>query len=180
MARRRLLTREALTCQLDPPTDEREIARHFTLMREDFDWISIRRGPASQLGYAMILLYMRWPGRILGADEIPPLSVLSFVARQFDMPEAAWCDYGRRAPTRRAHLIDLARRMGYRAFGRTDSTYWPTSSCLWRRPSFSQRSWPESSSTKCDGVACCCRPSPSLRRSYDERVGRPTNLSMTY
>ena len=120
MARRRLLTREVLARQLDPPTDEREIARHFTLTREDLDWVSIRRGPASQLGYAMTLLYMRWPGRVLGADETPPLSILSFVARQLDVPEAAWHDYGRREPTRRAHLTDLARRMGYRAFGRTD------------------------------------------------------------
>ena len=120
MARRRLLTREALARQFDPPTDEREIARHFTLSREDLDWVSIRRGPASQLGYAMTLLYMRWPGRVLGADETPPASVLSFVARQLDVPEAAWRDYGRRDPTRRAHLADLARRLGYRAFGRTD------------------------------------------------------------
>ena len=50
----------------------------------------------------------------------PPAAVLSFVARQLDVPEAAWHDYGRREPTRRAHLADLARRMGYRAFGRTD------------------------------------------------------------
>lgn len=120
MARRRLLTREALAGQFDPPTDEREIARHFTLSREDLDWVSIRRGPASQLGYAITLLYMRWPGRVLGADETPPAAVLSFVARQLDVPEAAWHDYGRREPTRRAHLTDLARRMGYRAFGRTD------------------------------------------------------------
>jgi hypothetical protein len=55
-----------------------------------------------------------------GADETPPAAVLSFVARQLDVPEAAWHDYGRREPTRRAHLTDLARRMGYRAFGRTD------------------------------------------------------------
>ncbi|MDF2640604.1 MAG: transposase [Novosphingobium lindaniclasticum] len=41
MARRRLLTREALARQLDPPADEREIARHFTLTREDLDWVSI-------------------------------------------------------------------------------------------------------------------------------------------
>jgi len=82
--------------------------------------VSIRRGPASQLGYAMTLLYMRWPWRVLGADETPPASVLSFVARQFDVSEAAWHDYGRREPTLRAHLADLARRMGYRAFGRAD------------------------------------------------------------
>lgn len=123
MARRRLLTREALTRQLDPPADEREIARHFTLTRRHLDWVSIRRGPASQLGYAMTvlyMLYMRWPGRVLGAEETPPVSVLSFVARQLDVPEAAWRDYGRRDPTRRTHLADLARRMGYRAFGRAD------------------------------------------------------------
>jgi len=39
MARRRLLTREALAPHYDPPTEEREIARYFTLSREDLDLV---------------------------------------------------------------------------------------------------------------------------------------------
>ncbi len=50
MARRQLLTREALALHYDPPTDEREIARHFTLSREDLDLVSERRGASSRLG----------------------------------------------------------------------------------------------------------------------------------
>ena len=72
MARRRLLTREALARYYDLPIDEREIARHFTLSREDLDLVGERRGASSRLGFAMTLLYMRWPGRVLEAGEKPP------------------------------------------------------------------------------------------------------------
>ncbi len=57
MARRRLLTREALVQHYDPPSDEREIGRHFTLSREDLDLVGERRGASSRLGFAMLLLY---------------------------------------------------------------------------------------------------------------------------
>ena len=59
MARRQLLTREALGSHYDPPTDEREIARHFTLSREDLDLVSERRGAPSRLGFALLLLWTR-------------------------------------------------------------------------------------------------------------------------
>ena len=84
MARRQLLTREALGSHYDPPTDEREIARHFTLSREDLDLVSERRGAPSRLGFALLLLYMRWPGRVLEAGEKPPSAILAFVGDQVD------------------------------------------------------------------------------------------------
>lgn len=118
MARRQLLTREALAPHYDPPTDEREIARHFTLSREDLDLVCERRGASSRLGFAMLLLYMRWPGRVLEAGEKPPGTILAFVADQIDVPATAFDDYARRDETRRAHLADLMQRFGHTAFDR--------------------------------------------------------------
>jgi hypothetical protein len=118
MARRQLLTREALAPHYDPPTDEREIARHFTLSREDLDLVGERRGASSRLGFAMLLLYMRWPGRVLEAGEKPPGAILAFVADQIEVQATASDDYARRDETRRAHLADLMQRFSYTAFDR--------------------------------------------------------------
>ena len=52
------------------PLDEREIARHYTLTSDDLEIVGRRRGDATRLGYAMLMLYMRWPGRALEAGEV--------------------------------------------------------------------------------------------------------------
>ena len=54
MARRHLLTREMLADHYDPSLDEREIARHFTLTRDDLELIASRRGDATRLYEAML------------------------------------------------------------------------------------------------------------------------------
>lgn len=118
MARRQLLAREALARHYDPPTDEREIARHFTLSREDLDLVSERRGASSRLGFAMMMLYLRWPGRVLEAGEKPPGDIVAFVADQIGAPVTAFDDYARRDETRRAHLADLMQRFGFTPFNR--------------------------------------------------------------
>ena len=118
MARRHLLTREMLADHYDPSLDEREIARHFTLTRDDLELIASRRGDATRLGYAMLMLYFRWPGRVLEAGEAPPMPILAFVARQLNVSPASWRDYARRDETRRTHLADLSRRFGHLVFGR--------------------------------------------------------------
>jgi TnpA family transposase len=118
MTRRRLLTREALAQHYDPPTDEREIGRYFTLTREDLDLVGERRGAPNRLGFAMLLLYMRWPGRVLDAGETPPSAILAFVAEQIDVLATALDEYARRDETRRAHLADLIQRFGYATFDR--------------------------------------------------------------
>src|SRR3546814_17969193 len=58
----------------DAPLDEREIARHYTLTSDDLEIVGRRRGDATRLGFAMLLLTMRWPGRALEAGEVPPRS----------------------------------------------------------------------------------------------------------
>jgi hypothetical protein len=120
LARRHLLTREMLAGHYDPSLDEREIARHFTLTRDDLELIASRRGDATRLGFAMLLLYLRWPGRVLEAGEAPPMPILAFVARQLEVSPASWGDYARRDETRRTHLVDLSRRFGHLVFSRAD------------------------------------------------------------
>jgi TnpA family transposase len=71
MARRQLLTDEQWARLLAPPSDEREIFRYWTLSREDFDIIFRKRSDHSRLGFALPFCYLRYPGRVLGAEEVP-------------------------------------------------------------------------------------------------------------
>jgi TnpA family transposase len=119
MARRRLLNAEAWNRLLMPPIEERDMVRHFTLSREDLALIRTRRTEPTQIGFALLLLYLRCPGRVLAAGETPPGSIITFVARQLGVRRSAFAGYGRRDETRRKHLAELMTAFGFRAFGDT-------------------------------------------------------------
>ena len=118
MAKRRLLSDDLWARHLEPPTDEREIARHYTLGGEDLAQVVAKRGDANRLGYALVLLYLRFPGRVLEAGETPPDAVLVNVARQLGVPTSAFGAYAHRAATRRAHLGEIMRASGHLTFDR--------------------------------------------------------------
>src|SRR3546814_15227302 len=69
--RRRLVSLEIWAGHYDAPLDEREIARHYTLTSDDLEIVGRRRGDATRLGFAMLLLTKRWQGRALEAAEVP-------------------------------------------------------------------------------------------------------------
>jgi Domain of unknown function (DUF4158) len=116
MARRRLLNDAMWARLLEPATDEREMVRHYTLSSEDRALITAKRTAATQLGFAMMLLYLRYPGRVLAPGEWPPAPILTFVARQLGVSKGAFATYGRRDETRRKHLAELMHALGYQAF----------------------------------------------------------------
>ena len=116
MARRRLLSIEAWNRILAPPAEERDMVRHYTLGHDDLALVRTKRTDSTQLGFAMQLLYLRHPGRVLREGEIPPAPILAFVARQLAVRPAALVGYGRRDATRRQHLAELMNIFGYRAF----------------------------------------------------------------
>ena len=118
MARRRLLGDDAWARLLDPPTDELEIARLCTLTTDDLALIGNRRTDATRLGYALVLLYLRHPGRVLEIGEVPPDVLLVYVAGQLGAPASAFADYAARDTTRREHLAELMTAGGYTVFSR--------------------------------------------------------------
>jgi TnpA family transposase len=54
--------------------EEREMVRHYTLSFEDLVLIDRRRGDANRLRFAVLLCYLRLPGRTLRQDEQLPAS----------------------------------------------------------------------------------------------------------
>jgi TnpA family transposase len=110
MVRRQLFTDEQWTRLLAPAREEREIVRHCTLSRDDLDLIAAKRSDHSRLGFAVLLCYLRHPGRALEAGETPPPELLAFVADQLDVDVAAFDKYQRRDQTRREQLAELMAR----------------------------------------------------------------------
>jgi TnpA family transposase len=118
MAWRRLLGDDLWARHLGPPAEEREIARHYTLSRDDLDLIVAKRTGATRLGFALLLLYLRHPGRALEPGERPSDPVLAYIARQLGVPASTFDAYAVRDTTRREHLAELMRTGGYSSFSR--------------------------------------------------------------
>jgi Domain of unknown function (DUF4158) len=55
---------------------------------------------------------------VLGAEEVPPVTLVSFVARQLGISPAAFNKYGQRDQTRHEQLAELMERFNYRTFDR--------------------------------------------------------------
>jgi hypothetical protein len=83
------LSEALISALLDPPPDQRDLVRHYTLCAADLAAIRRCRGDHNRLGHALMLCYLRYPGRPLRAGERPSRSLLLFIAEQIDaLPEA--------------------------------------------------------------------------------------------
>ena len=117
MTRRKILTGTLLAALFDPPTDQRELVRHYTLSATDLAMVRRCRGDQNRLGYALMLCYLRHPGRPLKTNERPPSALVSFVAAQIDALPEAIDEYLAVERNRQRHAIELQDQLGLRPFG---------------------------------------------------------------
>src|SRR5271169_3762535 len=89
------LSESQISALLDPPPDQRELVRHYTLFAGDLAAIRRCRGDHNRLGHALMLCYLRYPGRPLKAGERPPrpLLLFIFIAEQIDALPGSIEDY---------------------------------------------------------------------------------------
>ena len=108
MARRQRLSEPQIAELFEPPTEQRELVRHYTL--SDADLVAIRRcrGDHNRLGYALMLCYLRFPGRALRAGERPPIPLLAFVADQIEALPDCFDGYLAAERNRQRHAISSA------------------------------------------------------------------------
>jgi TnpA family transposase len=99
MTPRQLLSPQARGALFDPPTDPAAIVRHYTFLPEDMVVIRRRRRDANRLGFAVHLAYLRFPGRVIGVGENPPLDMLCFIAEQIGVSDRDFEDYATRLQT---------------------------------------------------------------------------------
>jgi TnpA family transposase len=120
MTRRKLLSPEERQALLGIPDDEASLIRHYTLSPQDRLQAEVRRRAHNQLGYAVQLCLMRYPGRILGVDESPPAAMVSYVAEQLEVDPGAFALYSHRYHTRFDHSRRLTQYLGVRTATRED------------------------------------------------------------
>ncbi|HNF92590.1 MAG TPA: Tn3 family transposase [Accumulibacter sp.] len=116
MPRRSILSESERQSLVALPENQDDLIRHYTFSETDLSLIRQRRGPANRLGFAVQLCYMRYPGVMLPADEEPFPQLLRQAASQLKVPPDVWADYGRRAETRREHLLELQAVFGFQPF----------------------------------------------------------------
>lgn len=74
------------------------------------------RSDSSRLDYALMLCYLRYPGRPLRTNERPGVALVSFVAEQIDVRPEAIDDY--LVSQTRRHAAELQNRLRLRPFGK--------------------------------------------------------------
>jgi TnpA family transposase len=116
MPRRSILSAVECNSLIAFPEDKADFIRYYTFDESDLSIIKQRRGSENRLGFAVQLCYLRFPGVILGVDELPFPPLLEFVAEQIKVPVKSWDDYGKRSQTRREHLIELQAIFGFKSF----------------------------------------------------------------
>ena len=114
MAHRELLTESQRVFFPAPATDERGMVRHYTLSADDLALIDRRRSDPNRLGFAVMLCYLRFPGRILREGEQPPTELCAFIAEQLGLDAAHFGDYAERDQTRREHVLEIEAALGLR------------------------------------------------------------------
>ncbi len=114
MPHRELLTESQRLSLQAPASDERGMVRYYTLSSEDLALINGRRGNPNRLGFALMLCYLRFPGRILQQGELPPGALCAFVAEQLGLDVAHFGDYAERDQTRREHALEIQTAQGLR------------------------------------------------------------------
>ena len=65
------------------------------------------RGDHNRLGHALMLCYLRYPGRPLKAGERPPQTLLLFIAEQIDALPESIEDYLAAERNRQRHVAEL-------------------------------------------------------------------------
>ena len=96
------------------PRQEHLITKRYTLSQDDLDLVLRKRGARNQLGFAVQLCLLRYPGFGLRLTEAPPREMLTFLAGQLQVSPHVFEDYSRRPQTRLDHAAELMARLNLR------------------------------------------------------------------
>ena len=116
MPRRTVLTARQRAALFDLPIEQSEFLTHYILSDADLSEINTRRGSPNQIGFAIQLCALRYPGRLLQRDEVIPAEMLDFVGGQLGLNSDDLLTYGARDVTRYQHSAALQKLYGYRQF----------------------------------------------------------------
>ena len=114
MARRSLLNDADRKRFFEAPDDEAALIRLYSLSDDDRDLVLSKRGARNQLGMAVQISLLRYPGFGLRLESEAPAPLIQFLARQISAPWQVFQDYARRDTTRREHFREAVEHLGLR------------------------------------------------------------------
>lgn len=120
MPRRSILSATERADLLSMPQAQDDLIRLYTFSDADLAVIGQHRGAKNRFGFAVQLCYMRFPGVMLEAADLPPEGLLALVASQLKIPKSTWLKYGDRENTRREHSVELQSIYGFKPFTMRD------------------------------------------------------------
>ena len=112
------MTETQIAALFEPPTEPRELVRHYTLSEADLAAIRRCRGDHNRLGYALMLCYLRYPGPSAAGRRAAAQPLLAFVAEQIDVLPDGIDDYLAAERNRQRHAVECQARLRLRPFGR--------------------------------------------------------------
>jgi TnpA family transposase len=118
LARRQQLSETQIAALFDPPTEQRELVRHYTLSEADLAAVARCRGDHNRLGHALMRCYLRYPGRTLRVGERPPTAVLEFISAQIGVFPESIDAYLATEWNRRRHAAECQEQLGLRSFSK--------------------------------------------------------------
>lgn len=107
MAHRTVLTKRQRNALFALPCDRGSLEYHYTLAEDDIEHIKTRRRPENQIGFALQLCALRFPGRLLKSGEVIPETASDYIAAQLGLKPEDLLPYAAREKTRREHLATL-------------------------------------------------------------------------
>lgn len=105
-----------LLSRIPDDLSEYELIRYYTLSDEDRRIIKALTRKQTQLGFAVQLAVLRFPGYVLGQIPDVPTVVLQYLADQLDVDVSSFEDY-QRPNTLSDHLIKIRQIYHYREYG---------------------------------------------------------------
>jgi len=116
MAHRKILTSGQRKLFLKIPENESTMLTHYVLSDSDVAYIHKKQGGHNQLGFAIQLCALRYPGRYLSSNDTLPHEFLSFVGVQIGLTKKEISDFTYKQVTRYEHLRELQKIFGYLPF----------------------------------------------------------------
>ncbi len=87
----------------------------FTLSAADRAFVLAQRGDQNRLGCAVLLKYFQYAGRFPGSKPAVPGAIVAHLAKQVDVPAAAWLAYPWQGRTLEYHRAQIRVALGFRA-----------------------------------------------------------------
>ncbi len=82
MPRRSILTKAECESLIAFPENVPELIKYYAFNDREMAIIQHHRGKPNRLGFAIQLCYMRYPGILLGLNDMPSHLLLTFVSQQ--------------------------------------------------------------------------------------------------